>query len=207
MFTGVSHGHRPVGKPRTITRAERNVLYELDGQPAWEVWKDHTRDSAAKLGIDVRKLESSGQLPVFLTNFEMGLRTGPDTYKVRFPIAVNPDGSMTFSCSIPSDAPIAIMDGSDVEQQVEASRRAARQALENAAAQGYDRFAGALVVECAVRRFLLGDDFCRAPTAIRETLGMDIPMLGAETYGEMRLQPGQFSGFHNTTTVLLLLPE
>ena len=46
----------------------------------------------------------------------------------------------------------------------------------------------------------------------KEQLGADrvdlsIPMLGWETYGEIRLEPGQFSGFHNTTSVVLLLPK
>ena len=71
---------------------------------------------------------------------------------------------------------------------------------------GYSKFVGAIVMECAVRLFLLGDNFRKAPEAITSVLG-DIPMIGAETYGEIRMTPGEFSGFHNTTTVVLLLVE
>jgi methyl-accepting chemotaxis protein len=206
MFTAVCHGHRPLGVPRKITRAEGNVLYELDDRPAWDVWKEQTSEAAKKLGIDVQKVEHSGQLTAFLTNFEMGLRIDQENYKMRFPIATHADGSMTFSCSIPTGSTIAIMDGSDHEQQIAASRRAAEDVLKVANAGGFERFAGALVIECAVRRFLLGDRFDQAPAAIRDVLGT-IPMLGAATYGEMRLEPSEYSGYHNTTTVLLLLPE
>jgi hypothetical protein len=34
----------------------------------------------------------------------------------------------------------------------------------------------------------------------------DIPILGWETYGEICMEPGQFSGFHNTTSVVVLIP-
>lgn len=36
VSTVVSQGCRPIGRPFTVTRAERNVLYELGGRPAYE---------------------------------------------------------------------------------------------------------------------------------------------------------------------------
>ena len=43
--------------------------------------------------------------------------------------------------------------------------------------------------------------------AIKEVLGKDIPIHGFETYGEICMDPNQFSGFHNTTTVIALIPS
>ena len=68
------------------------------------------------------------------------------------------------------------------------------------------KVAGAIVFDCVCRGVILGDDFRRGIEAIASTLG-DVPLLGFETYGEIAMSPGQFSGFHNTTTVVMLLPE
>lgn len=205
FVTAVNHGHLPMTEPMRISRAEGSVLFEVNGRPAWDLWKERSATEAAKLGIDVTNVEERSQVGAFLSNFELGLSTGGGAYKVRYPMSKNPDGSMNFTCTIPQGAMMCIMDGKDKIRQIDAARHAALQARQAAEEEGLASAAGALVVECAVRQFLLGDDFPKAPAAMREVLG-DIPMLGGEAYGEMRMEPGEFSGYHNTTTVLLLLP-
>ena len=203
FYTSVNHGHCALTGPMKVARAQDNVLYEVDGRPAWEVWKECSKEAAAKLSIDVEAIESPGEVAKFLSNFELGLKTGDGSYKVRYPMSVNKDGSVNFTCTIPDGATICIMDGHDPERQIDAARRSAQQVKQAAEADGYSTFAGVLVIECAVRQFLLGDRFHEAPGAMLDVLD-GIPMIGAETYGEMRLEPGQFSGYHNTTTVSLL---
>ena len=206
FFSAVNHGHCPLSKPMKITRAEDNVLYEIEGQPAWDVWRRETAQAAARLGIDVNTIRDGGEIAGYFSNFELGLRTGEDRYKVRYPMSINDDGSINFTCTIPVNSTVCIMDGSDLQQQIEASRVAAQRAKDAANSAGYTSFAGAFVIECSVRQFLLGDRFRQAPQAMMDVLG-DIPMIGAETYGEMCMDPGEFSGYHNTTTVLLLLVD
>jgi methyl-accepting chemotaxis protein len=41
---------------------------------------------------------------------------------------------------------------------------------------------------------------------ISEELG-GVPLAGFETYGEIALDAGDLSGFHNTTTVVLAIPK
>lgn len=206
FYSSVNHGHCPLTKPMRITRAVGNVLYAVEGRPAWDVWKEHTAVHARSLGIDVNAIRESGEIAAYFSNFELGLHTGGNLYKVRYPMSVNDDGSINFTCTIPNGAVMCIMDGRDEARQIDASRIAAERVKAAAANDGYTQFAGALVIECAVRQFLLGKGFHKAPEAIRDVLG-GVPMLGAETYGEMRLVPGEFSGYHNTTTVVLLLVE
>ena len=38
---GVEHGFEPISKPRHVTRAHANILYELDGQPASSVYEEY----------------------------------------------------------------------------------------------------------------------------------------------------------------------
>jgi methyl-accepting chemotaxis protein len=53
---------------------------------------------------------------------------------------------------------------------------------------------------------ILGDEFYRGVDQFKDVLG-DVPILGWETYGEICMEPGQFSGFHNTTSVVLIIPR
>ncbi len=98
------------------------------------------------------------------------------------------------------------MDGSNLEQQINAAEEAAREALQNAENAGHSDFAGIFVFDCAVRQLMLGDRFPEAVDRFKKVLP-GVPILGWETYGEIRLEPGQFSGFHNATSVVLLLPR
>ena len=53
---------------------------------------------------------------------------------------------------------------------------------------------------------LLGEDFSRAVRGMSEELG-GVPLAGFEAYGDVALNVGDFSGFHNATTVVLAFPE
>ena len=68
------------------------------------------------------------------------------------------------------------------------------------------KLAGALVFDCGIRKVTLGDRFFDAVKAISTALD-GVPLAGFETYGEVALEPGDFSGFHNTSTVVLAFPE
>ncbi len=97
------------------------------------------------------------------------------------------------------------MDGSNLEKQINAAEEAARIAKQSSENAGYSNFAGILVFECAVRQLMLGDRFSECVGGIKKVLP-DVSVLGWEAYGEIRLDPGQFSGFHGTTTVVLVIP-
>lgn len=206
FYTSVDHGHSPLSEPMQITRAEKNVLYEIRGRPAWDVWKEQTAEAAKQWSTDVHNLKETGDVATYFANFELGLHVGRDKYKVRYPTSINEDGSINFTCTIPNNSRICIMDGRDEQKQVDASRRSAQAVKQAAAADGYTDFSGALVIECAVRGLVLGDNFYKAHEAIQDELG-SLPLIGAECYGEIRLEPGQFSGYHNTTTVILLMVQ
>ncbi|MCK4499429.1 FIST C-terminal domain-containing protein, partial [Candidatus Babeliales bacterium] len=207
LFTGIKHGHTPLSRPLKITKAKGNVLYEVNGKPAWEVWKKETAKVAKKKGIDVEKLENLPDITKFLMNYELGLATqNKGEYKIRFPSGINNDGSLNFSCGIVEGSIFHIMDGSKLENHIKAVEDAAMTARQAAENSGYTEFAGVLVFECAARLLILGDRFPESVNCLKSVLS-GVPILGWETYGEIRLEPGQFSGYHNTTTVVLIIPK
>lgn len=199
MILSVKHGHHPVSKSLKVTKSKDNILYEIDGLPALEVWLDNLKDKLQN-GKTVSDKSTKEDISKFLMQHEAGLMTGSN-YKLRFPASVNPDGSLNFVCSIPEGSVFKIMDSNDADQ-IASARIAAENAL--AAAKGI-KIAGAIVFDCACRSMLLKDKFPLAVEEIKKTLG-DIPIIGFETYGEIAMDEGQFSGFHNTTTVIQLIP-
>lgn len=196
---GVCHGHEPLSTPLKVTRAEANVVYEIDGRPAWDVWLEHTRERAKERGIDADAL-SAADLGAYLLRYEAGLRLG-DGFKIRAPLARGEDGSLAFACGIPEGSVIRITE-SVAERQVESAREAARRARSQISGE----VAGAVVFDCICRNLILGRTFEEAVAGISGELD-GAAIAGFETYGEIALNAGDMSGFHNTTTVVLAFPK
>lgn len=196
---GMKHGHQPFSEKMSTSRVEENVLYEIDGKPAWDVWKEEIRDRAKALNLDVDEI-SDTDASKLLVRYELGLSTGKD-YKIRVPLSKNEDGSLNFACTIPTGASFKIME-SPIDAQIESAHTAAVKSMQNFSG----KLAGALIFDCVCRGLILEDRFYEAVEQIKEVLG-PVPILGFETYGEICKEKGQFSGYHNTSTVIMLIPD
>jgi methyl-accepting chemotaxis protein len=197
---GVHHGHAPLSRPLRVTKTSGGVVEEIEGRPAWEVWAEHTRAAAAATGVDVDTLPDA-DLGAFLLRYEAGLQCGGG-YKIRAPLARKPGGGLLFATEVPEGSVIRITE-STPSRQIDSAREAARHA--RIALQGVEP-AGAVVFDCICRNLILGDRFVDAIKGISEELG-GVPLAGFETYGEIALDVGDMSGFHNTTTVVLAFPR
>lgn len=193
---GVKHGHRALSATsHRVTKADGSVVLEVDGRPAWDVWLEETGDRARSLGLD-----PEGQPGAFLLRFEAGLRVAGE-FKVRAPLAPKPGGGILFATAMDEGTVFNIME-SDVASQVDSAVEAANSARE---ALGGAPVAGAVVFDCICRKLILGDEYDRMVRAVSSALG-GAPLAGFETYGEIAMNSGDMSGFHNTTTVVLAFP-
>jgi methyl-accepting chemotaxis protein len=198
---GVKHGHQPLStKPLTVTRASGGTVHEIDGKPALTVWKDEVREAARALGVNVDTTPLADLGP-HLLRFEAGLIAGPEEYKIRAPLSADATGAISFACGLPEGAVIRVTSSREGDQ-ISAAREAATRARD---ALGGSRVAGALVFDCICRNLILGEHFARAVHEISTALD-GAPLAGFETYGEIAMELGQSSGFHNTTTVVLAFP-
>ncbi len=199
---GVAHGHRSIGRRVNVTRAEGSVVHELDGKPAWQRYAELTRDlGVAERGVDPDTITDAGARLQFFAWYQTGIRVG-SSYKNRTPLSRLDGDAMAFACGIAEGTELELL-GSTSDAQVESAREAARQA---ASRLGGGRVSFALVFECACRQVYLGSRFSEAPRAVAAELG-GAPLAGLEAYGEVALNIGDFSGFHNATTVVLAFPE
>lgn len=189
---GVDHGLRPTTKPMRVTKAEGNVVHEIDGEPAFAAYKKH----AAARGI-VLTPESAG---TYMIGNELGIHFFDKISRARAPLSVAADGSLTCAGDIPRGSMVSILDG-DREQMLAAALSAAQQAkvgLNGAKA------AGVLLFDCVCRGMILKDAFDREVAAVRSVFA-DTPIAGFLTYGEIARSSDKLGGWNNTTAVVVAI--
>lgn len=184
---GVRHGWKPGGPALRVTEAEGTRLISLNAALAVEVIEEHAQATN-------QTFSRADPLPFFLHNV-IGIDTG-DGYKLRVPLTLNEDGSISCAAEIPVGATVRIMTASEASA-CEAAREASQAALDGL--QG-GQHAGSLLFDCAATRLRLGRKFEDELEAVATTLGSE-NFAGCNTYGQIARSSGQFSGFHNCTVV------
>jgi hypothetical protein len=190
---GVDHGLTPATKPMRVTRAEGSVVYELDGRPAFDVYRDYAKSRGVVLDR-----ENASE---FLLNNELGVLLFDQLKKARAPLGVNADGSLPCAAAVPNGASVCFL-GGNRDDLVTAAHRAATEARERL---GGKRAAGILLFDCICRGSILGSEFRREIDAVRAVFP-DVPLAGFLTYGEIARYSGRLDGWHNTTAVVVAIP-
>jgi hypothetical protein len=193
IAVGVSHGWVTAGQALRVTEANGSTLVSLNAMPAVEAFEEHAQRTG-------QNFDRSDPIPFFLHNV-IGVETGQG-YKLRVPLAVNDDGSIACASDIPTGAIVNLM---------KSSRTSAADAAMKAATSALQQLAGtkpevALFFDCVATRLRMGGDFGIEMEALQKTLG-DIVYVGCNTYGQIARAEGQFSGFHNCTATVALLPD
>ncbi|WP_418316957.1 FIST signal transduction protein [Piscinibacter sakaiensis] len=190
---GVAHGWTPAGPPLRVTEADGPLLIGLNGAPAAAAFEDHAEASGQTIDRD-------NALPFLLHNV-LGIENG-NGYRLRVPLSLNPDGSVSCAAAVPVGSIVHIMKTS-TESAVEAASSAARSAVE---ALGGRQPKAALVFDCVATRLRLGDAFQNELDACSDIL-KPASFTGCNTYGQIARAAGQFGGFHNCTAVVCVFPE
>ncbi len=185
-------GWDPFGPERLITRSEGNVLYELDGQSALELYKKYLGDYA-------RDLPASGLL------FPLLVRTSHEAGVVRTILSVDEKHqSMTFAGDVPHGAHARLMKA-NFDRLIDGATGAARV---NHEALGSHPAGLALLISCVGRKLVLKQRTEEEVEAVREVLGPDVAMTGFYSYGEISpLVPGVRCELHNQTMTITTLSE
>ena len=190
---GVVHGLEATTRPMRVTRASGNVVHELDGRPAFDVYKDYARERGLAL-------EAATAGP-FLIGNELGILVFDEIKRARAPLSVGPDGSLSCAAGIPEGAHVAILDGKPANM-VAAARKAAEEAHRNLRGA---RAAAVLLFDCVCRGMILDKEFAREIEAVQSVFP-GVPVAGLLTYGEIARFKGRLEGWHNTTAVVAAIP-
>lgn len=190
---GIGHGAVACSPRMTVTKARDNVVLELDGEPAFEVYRRH----AEAHGV---ALEGDAIGPYLVAN-ELGIFFFDDIVRIRAGTAVTPEGGIFCAGEVPESAVVAIVRGTP-DAVVEAARNAVASALRGAGGT----CAGLLVFSCVTRGLAMGDEYEREVDALRAAVPPGTPIAGFLSYGEVAQVKGKLDGLHNNTIVVLAIP-
>ncbi len=184
------------GPRRTITKSHDNVLFELDGKPALDLYERYLGEEEAQA------LPASG----LFYPLQINDPNEPEHEVVRTVLAIDREKrSMTFAGDVPVGWSARLMHGMAEELKAGAGKAgmAARAMLPEGVLPEVN-----ILVSCIGRRLLLGQNVGSEIDTAMEILGARVPTIGFYSYGE--ISPQSFSGrcdIHNQTMTVTTLAE
>ncbi|HEV2787064.1 MAG TPA: FIST N-terminal domain-containing protein [Solirubrobacteraceae bacterium] len=189
---GVRHGWRRVGEPMVATRSAGNRVYELDDQPALDVYLDHL-DAPPEARLDAAAFTR------FALTHPLGLARRRGEEHVRFVGDADfAERSLGLIAEVPQGGLAWFMEGDD-DSVLAATDAACTDALEQLRGSAP---LGMIAFDCIARRGVLGDSGIATEVARVALNAGGAPVAGFYTYGEIARTRG-VSGFHNQTLVVL----
>lgn len=190
---GSKGGWSSFGPSRTITKSKDNVLYEIDGTSALDLYVKYLGDYADKL-------------PGSALLFPLALRAdGEDSEVVRTILTIDQDEkSMTFAGNMPEGSVVRLMKA-NLDHLVDAAFDAVESSVND------DSFSGdqlSILISCVGRKIIFGNRIDEEIEAARETLGDDAMITGFYSYGEISpFQPLHSCSLHNQTMTVTTIAE
>lgn len=191
-------GWSPFGPVRAITKATDNVLFELDGKPALDLYETY-------LGDEAKNLPASALIfPLGIINPEL-----PEAEPVRSVIDINRQQrslTLTIPISVGHNARLMRATNGDLTDGAE---NAALFSLQQFLEKGYksDSFLSVLI-SCIGRRIMMGQDTISEVEAAADILGPAAQTIGFYSHGEIGKHPTMdHSSFHNQTMSVTLFAE
>jgi hypothetical protein len=195
---GSAGGWDEFGPRRQITRSTGNVLFELDREPALDLYERYLGEE------DAKGLPGSALLfPLRIFDSQR-----PDHDIVRTILAVDhEERSMTFAGDVPEGWTAQLMRG-NFDRLAAGAAKAARQAIDGIGVKDQTGDQVAILVSCIGRRLLMGQHTLDELEAAGAEIGSHVPRLGFYSYGE--ISPHRLSGvcqLHNQTMTITTLAE
>ena len=188
-------GWVPFGPARRITRCEHNVLYELDGESALNIYKRY-------LGPYAKELPASG----LLFPFELMRDDRQGSGLIRTILGVDEaTGSLTLAGDVPQGGLLKLMHAS-TERLIDAAEQAALEL--QPLVRRHPGPSLALLVSCVGRKLVMGDRVDEEVEAVASVLGTSATVAGFYSYGE--ISGSSFFGdpcLHNQTMTITWLAE
>ena len=190
---GCDGGWSDVGPERRITRSQGNVLYELDGEPALDLYKTY-------LGNRAEGLPGTALL------FPLSVRRDAASQRVVRTILAVDEGqrSLTFAGDMPEGSTARLM-RANTDKLVCSAAQAARQAV-----QSLPKVDDALIVSvsCVGRRLILGERTEEEIETVLDGAPLRTAHVGFYSYGEISPSvPGGASELHNQTMTVTVFSE
>ena len=185
-------GWMPFGSERTITKSKDNILYEIDGLPALDLYKKYLGEKAL-------------DLPHSALLFPLNIKAeGKYLPVVRTILNIDEDEkSMIFAGDIPEQSKVQLMMAS-VDAIVVGAGEAAKKAMQNRKNDPQI----ALLVSCIGRKLVMAQRTEEEVEEVLDIIGAQTLTTGFYSYGEIAPFQSQDScELHNQTMTLTLISE
>ncbi|MGZ3788555.1 MAG: FIST signal transduction protein [Bacteriovorax sp.] len=169
---GSMGGWQPFGPIRQVTKAEGNVLFELDGEPALDLYKKY-------LGDEAKKLPASGLLyPFAILNSELD-----ESGVIRTILGVDEaTKSLTLAGDIPNNGSVRLMHA-DKTGLTSGAKGAAEKTFDTVSAK--DANGVGILVSCIGRKIVMGTDIDDELDAVKDVFGDNCSITGYYSNGEI----------------------
>jgi hypothetical protein len=186
-------GWIPFGPERIITQSEGNVLYQIDDQPALNLYKNYLGDKASKLLPQASLLYPLNVTPVGKTEPVVRTILGID----------NENQSMILAGDVPKGSVVQLMMAS-VDGIADGALKAAEIAMKNRETVPQI----AVLVSCIGRKLVMNQRVEEEIEQVQEIIGNNVAVTGFYSYGEMAPFNGKTAcELHNQTMTLTLISE
>lgn len=158
------------GIERVVTKASNNILYEIDGKPALELYKSF-------LGEQARNLPSSGLL------FPLSMRVENSSLPVvRTILSINEkDNSLVFAGDLPEGSHVRLMKA-NIDRLLDGAATAASTSIEPLLGSNPEL---AILISCVGRKLVLKQMIEEEVEGVRSILGDKTTITGFYSYGEI----------------------
>jgi hypothetical protein len=189
------------GPERLITRSVDNVVYEIDGRPALDLYKEY-------LGERAKDLPSSGLL------FPIQIRENSSMQKrlVRTILSVDEKTkALNFAGNVPTGFLVQLM-RANFERVIDGAGEAAElvktRMLDSLGAGAFESPSVCLALSCVGRRLVLGTRSEEEIELLKGSLGQNTSVIGFYSYGELASsQQNEPCDLHNQSMTLMHLYE
>ena len=193
MGFGVAHGWKPVGKAMVITKVKGGRVYEIDNRPAIETYEKFFG----------KKIKEKALGREFVTH-SLGVPAWEGEYRLRWPILQHEDRSITCAADIKEGSVVRIM-GGNLRDTIKAGRLSAQDAMLRAGDP--EEVAACILFDCVSRKEEMKKKAWKEIKAIKQVVGKETPIIGFYTYGEISPTWNSPTGYHNQTTVSLIISK
>jgi hypothetical protein len=195
---GLCHGTAPVGIASVVTKAVGQRIFEIDGRPAVDVWRETT-------GCGVEDLVHQSHLAAWAVGVELAGARGQTERAIRGAFGFDPEsGALILQAPVPEGTKVMLQHRT-IDQVLNGTREMAADLSTRLKGRTPRAVLG---FECAARTFpFLGEANTRAEHRdLRASVARDTPWLGMMAWGEVGPCAGR-PAFHNYTYPLLVLTE
>nr|WP_321248236.1 FIST N-terminal domain-containing protein [uncultured Psychroserpens sp.] len=189
---GVRHGWSKVKGPFIVTKAEGNVIKEINWKNPFEVYKKVVEAHSNKVFTDDNFFDIAKGYP-------FGIVKDNAECIVRDPLMVNDKGELICVGELEDNTLVDILNGNE-ETLINAAQRAAEESVNQAT---HPR--KAIIIDCISRILFLEDNFEKELDAITKTISNAYPNIsigGALTLGEISSYGEGYLDFYNKTVVV-----